>query len=79
MNYKLIAAHILPLTVLAAVLGCGPVFAQQGTPQERAACGTDYRRFCRHTQPGLDAGSCLQAHRTRLHAACRGVLRSHGM
>jgi hypothetical protein len=78
MNYKLVASHVLPLTVLAAVLGCGAAVAQ-GTPQERAACSTDYKRFCRHTQPGLDAGSCLQAHRTRLHAACRGVLRAHGM
>ena len=46
----------------------------QGTPQERAACSHDWRRFCRHTHGDMEAGSCLQAHRNRLHAACRGVL-----
>jgi hypothetical protein len=72
--------------ILLAILvaACSPVFAAgllQGTPQEQAACRPDVRKFCYAIAPGSNAGdflACLQAHRSRLAAACRALLESHG-
>lgn len=55
--------------------------AQSGTPEERAACRADVRRFCYKLKPDADSNAflqCLQAHRSRLTKRCREVLESHG-
>ena len=55
--------------------------AQSGTPEERAACRADVRRFCYKVTSDADSNAflqCLQAHRTRLSKRCRAVLESHG-
>ena len=51
----------------------------QGTPEERAACRSSARRYCR------DAGDdsmrvlyCLQEHRAQLTRSCRTVLERNG-
>jgi hypothetical protein len=54
---------------------------EMGTPEQRAACGPDVRRFCKSVKPedGPFAYlSCLQDHRAKLHAACLKVLESNG-
>lgn len=50
---------------------------EMGTPEQRAACGPDVRRFCRHVKP--EEGpfaylNCLQEHREKLHKACIKVI-----
>jgi hypothetical protein len=60
------------------------VFAQdaQGTSQEQAACRHDTRKHCRAVKPDEGDGAflaCLQANREKLSAACRNVLKSHGV
>jgi hypothetical protein len=53
--------------------------AQQGTPQEQAACRPDTRKLCRNLV-GNDTAvlSCLQQNRAKLSRACREVLERHG-
>ena len=79
MKYLSVPAHLVQLAVALTVLLCGGSAFAKGTAQERAACGNDFKKFCRHTQGGMAAGSCLQAHRNRLHGACQRVLKAHGM
>ena len=50
---------------------------EMGTPEQRAACGPDVRRFCRHVKP--DEGpfaylNCLQEHREKLRPVCVRVI-----
>jgi hypothetical protein len=50
-----------------------------GTPQERAACTPDVRKFCRSvSQDEMRVLACLQANRAKISAACNKVLVSHG-
>jgi hypothetical protein len=52
-----------------------------GTPEQRAACASDVRRFCRalKTEDGPFAYlDCLQQHREKLRPACVKVI-SGGM
>ena len=56
--------------------------AQEGTPEEQAACRPDVRRFCYRVKPNEGSGaylSCLQEHRVKLSARCRAVLDKHGV
>ncbi len=69
----LISGLLLTLPTLA--------LAQSGTPEERAACRADVRRFCYKLKPDADSQAflqCLQEHRARLTKRCRAVLESHG-
>jgi hypothetical protein len=73
---------MIRIFVLTAVLTAASTaaIAQQGTPQEEAACRPDVRRFC-HNKIGAGNGTilaCLQEYRAKLHRACREVLESHG-
>lgn len=56
--------------------------AQQGTPEEQAACRPDVRKFC-HTVKESDGSQaflqCLQEHREKLSQKCHAVLDSHGV
>jgi len=50
---------------------------EMGTPEQRAACGPDVRRFCPHVKP--EEGpfaylNCLQAHREKLRPVCVRVI-----
>ncbi|MGD0722291.1 MAG: hypothetical protein ABR970_14730 [Roseiarcus sp.] len=67
----------------AMILGLSSAaFAQSGTPEQRAACASDVRRFC-HKLTEQDGSSaylqCLQAHRERLSKPCHYVLESNGV
>ncbi len=51
----------------------------QGTPEERAACAPDVKKYCETALPDtMRVLSCLQANRARISGACNRVLVSHG-
>jgi hypothetical protein len=75
----------LPLALLLAVAAVTTAAAQHakgpteemGTPEQRAACGPDVRRFCKSVKP--EEGpfaylNCLQEHRDKLSPACVRVI-----
>ncbi|MEA2903062.1 MAG: hypothetical protein QOG83_2212 [Alphaproteobacteria bacterium] len=80
--------------VLAAIAACStPSLAQfpfplplppilpnpEGTPEDRANCESDVRRYCQAALPdNMRVLSCLQQNRQRLTPACRGVLVKYG-
>jgi len=50
-----------------------------GTPEDRAACESDVRRYCQNAIPdNMRVLACLQQNRSRLAPACRGVLEKYG-
>jgi hypothetical protein len=71
------------LLMSAALIGVSSIaMAQQGTPEERAACRPDVRRFCYRIRESDGSNAylqCLQQHRERLSPRCRAVLESHGV
>ena len=75
----------IPIAICALVLGVSGVqqVSAQGNEQERTACRHDVRRFCqaelqRNPDDMLSITGCLQANRSRISRACRGVLAGHG-
>jgi hypothetical protein len=55
---------------------------QAGTPEQRAACGHDVRRFCRHlkeTDGPFAYLQCFESNRSKLSPRCIGMLQSYGM
>jgi hypothetical protein len=73
----------LAFVLLLAAVAATPAAAQtqkpeeMGTPQQRAACAPDVRRFCKSVKPedGPFAYlSCLQEHQDKLHPACVKVI-----
>ena len=61
----------------AAAQSTKPATEEMGTPQQRAACKSDVRRFCRSVKK--DDGpyaylDCLQAHRDKLRPVCLTVI-----
>jgi hypothetical protein len=69
----LISAAILSVSSMAR--------ADSGTPEQRAACAPDVRRFC-HTlkeSDGADAYlQCFELHRDDLSKRCSDMLKSYG-
>ena len=68
--------------VTAMLVLSSSAMAQEGTPEEQAACRPDVRRFCYRVKPNEGSGaylSCLQEHRVKLSARCRAVLDKHGV
>lgn len=61
--------------------GFSLALAQSGTPEQRAACRPDVRRFC-HRLKESDGDNaylqCLELNRDRLSRACSDMLSSHG-
>jgi hypothetical protein len=61
----------------AAAQSTKPASEEMGTPEQRAACRPDVRRFCRSVKPEdgpyayLD---CLQKHREKLRPVCLRVI-----
>jgi hypothetical protein len=50
-----------------------------GTPEDRAACEGDVRRYCQAAIPdNMRILGCLQQNRGRISPACRGVLEKYG-
>jgi len=78
-KYLSVPVHLVRLIATLTILLCGSSVFAQGTVQERAACGNDFKKFCCHAQGGMAAASCLQAHRNHLHGSCQRVLKAHGM
>lgn len=77
----IVKAILLAILVAASAPAFAATSSMQGTPKERAACRSDVRKYCSALKPGSDSYDflhCLQAHRLKLKAACRGVLESHG-
>ena len=76
----------LTFVLLLAAVAATPAAAQtqqtqkpeeMGTPQQRAACAPDVRKFCKSVKPedGPFAYlSCLQEHQDKLHPACVKVI-----
>jgi hypothetical protein len=51
----------------------------EGTPEDRANCEADVRRYCQRFIPdSMSVLACLQQNRQRLNASCRGVLVKYG-
>ena len=56
-----------------------PLPSPEGTPEDRAACEGDVRRYCQSAIPdNLRVLGCLQQNRQRISGACRGVLTKYG-
>jgi hypothetical protein len=60
-----------------------PAPAEQGNPQERAACHPDVSRYCQaqlktNADDVLGILACLQQNRAKISKACQEVLASHG-
>jgi hypothetical protein len=55
--------------------------ASQGTPEQRAACGPDVRKFCYKLKEseGDDVYlQCLEINRDKLSAPCLALLKNYG-
>jgi hypothetical protein len=79
----------LALVAAALLTGCSIALAQLplpfplpgagGTPEDRAACQPDAKRFCKAAMPDeLRVLGCLQDNRKRISAACQRVLIKYG-
>jgi hypothetical protein len=56
-----------------------PLPSMEGTPEDRAACEGDVRRYCQNAIPdSMRVLACLQQNRGRIAPACRGVLEKYG-
>ncbi len=56
-----------------------PLPQMQGTPEDRAACEPDVKRYCaEHIPDTFRILGCLQANQTRISNACHGVLVRYG-
>ncbi|HLH47736.1 MAG TPA: hypothetical protein VKV96_00225 [Roseiarcus sp.] len=69
--------------LLAAILlgASTAAYADMGTPEQRAACAPDVRKFCHKVKEsdGADAYlQCLELNRSKLSARCVGMLQSYG-
>ena len=67
------------LLLAVFVASSSAAVAQQGTPEERAACRSDVRRLCSKAgDDQFEVLSCLKSHSTRLSRSCKSVLANHG-
>ncbi len=79
-----IRTALMSAALIATSLAAAPsiALAQQGTPEEQAACRPDVRKFC-HSVKESDGSQaflqCLQEHREKLSQKCHAVLDSHGV
>lgn len=70
------------ILISAAVLSvASAAFAESGTPEQRAACRPDVRKFC-HTVKEADGDDaylqCLERNRDSLSKRCSDMLKSYG-
>ncbi|MEO8668862.1 MAG: cysteine rich repeat-containing protein [Bauldia sp.] len=74
------ALLMLVLTMLAP--GLASAEGEPGTPQERAACRADVRKFCQAVKPGSGNAAfltCLVERRNDISPACLTVLQNHNI
>jgi hypothetical protein len=73
----------LTFVLFLATAAATPAIAQtqkpeeMGTPQQRAACSSDVRKFCKAVKPEdgpMAYYSCLQEHQDKLRPACVKVI-----
>jgi hypothetical protein len=73
---------IRKILILAITLGsCSMALADSGTPQQRAACAPDVRRFCQNLKDsdGDDAYlKCFELNRDDLSKPCSDMLKGYG-
>ena len=78
----LLTVLFMGLTSIALAQSNSPPPApEMGTPEQRAACGSDVGRFCKSVKPedgSLGYLTCLTDNKEKLSAACRKVLESNG-
>jgi len=56
-----------------------PFPPSEGTPEDRAACEGDVRRYCQQALgDNMRVLACLQQNRNRISPACQGVLIKYG-
>jgi Cysteine rich repeat len=69
---------VIRITLLAAVVVLGSLTtatAQEFTTEQRAACKSDYDKFCKGTMPGGGRVlACLNKERAQLSEACKKVV-----
>jgi hypothetical protein len=83
--------HKIAIVLAAAVTGSTIALAQfplplpiplplpQGTPEDRAACEPDVKRYCQSAVPDqLRVLGCLQDNRKQISRACQAVLVRYG-
>jgi hypothetical protein len=72
---------VMILSVSTMALAQSGNSQQMGTPEQRAACGPDVRKFCHHVKEsdGADAYlQCLELNRDNLSAKCIAMLQNYG-
>jgi hypothetical protein len=76
----LVAATVVGSTVALAQLPLPiPLPMPQGTPEDRAACEPDVKRYCQSAVPDqLRVLGCLQDNRKRISQSCQAVLVRYG-
>ena len=63
------------LVSFGLALGCSASFAQDFTPEQRAACKGDYDKLCKGTMPGGGRVlACLNKQHDQLSDACKKVV-----
>jgi hypothetical protein len=83
--------HKIAIVIAATVFGTTVALAQlplplplplpnmEGTPEDRAACEADVKRYCAAFIPdSLRILGCLQDNRQRISRPCQGVLVRYG-
>jgi hypothetical protein len=62
------------LSVAVSIMGPNRAFAQQGTPEQQAACQPDVMRLCGNFIPDVDRiVACLKYNEPNLNPACHDV------
>jgi hypothetical protein len=75
---------VIRITLILALLTgfSSMAFAvSQGTPEQRAACGPDVRKFCyklKETEGDDVYLQCLELNRDKLSTACLNLLKNYG-
>jgi hypothetical protein len=75
-------AALVALVLAMVAPGFAIAETEPGTPQERAACRPDVRKFCQAVKPGSGNAAfltCLVQRRKDLSQACLTVLRNHNI
>jgi hypothetical protein len=63
------------LSVAVSIMGQNGAFAQQGTPEQQAACQPDVMRLCGNFIPDVDRiVACLKTNEPNLNPACHDVM-----
>jgi hypothetical protein len=77
MNQRRICLRIYlgaALSVAVSIMGQNGAFAQQGTPEQQAACQPDVMRLCGNFIPDVDRiVACLKYNEPNLNPACHDV------